>query len=91
MEKFGHLPKEPLPLEMLLKRITQDLFIVFAGNGYKQIGFTLIAQDLRTNEMAMAGNLMPKGAEAILTNALESVKEALHAANDVAQDPKPAG
>lgn len=74
MQKFGHLPKEPIPLEMLLQRISTDLFLVFAGNGYKKIGFTLIAQELDGEEqMGMAGNLRPDGLRAILTNALESL------------------
>ena len=71
---MGTAAADKLPLEMLLQRITTDLFLVFAGNGYKKIGFTLIAQELDGEEqMGMAGNLRPDGLRAILTNAIESL------------------
>ena len=62
-----------MPLEMLLNKIGQDLFLVLGGNGYRQVGFTLIVQDLRDDEMAMVGNLKPDGLEALLENAIDRV------------------
>lgn len=62
-----------MPLEMLLNKIGVDLLAVFVGNGYRQIAFTLIAQDLRDNEVGMTGNLRPDGLEALLGSALDRV------------------
>lgn len=67
--------REKLPLEMLLQRIGTDLFLVFAGNGYKDVGFTLIVQDLTNDSLAMSGNLRPAGLRAVLTNALATIPE----------------
>lgn len=78
MQKFGHLPKEPIPLEMLVQAIVRDLFLVFAGNGQKNVGFALVVQNLTTNEITMSGNLRPAGMKTLLENALVHVPEDEH-------------
>lgn len=80
MPRLPSPPKNPfrhdaVPLEMLAQRICNDLFLVFAGNGYKHVAFQLIVQDLTNDEVAMAGNLRPEGLRAMLTNALACIPE----------------
>ena len=61
---------ERIPLELLLSKVLQDLYLVFHGNGFKQIGFTIIAHAPDTGETAAVGNLKPDGIKALLEQCL---------------------
>lgn len=62
--------KQSMPLDMLIQAVVKDLFLVFAGNGYPNVGFALLVQDLSEEDsFAMSGNLQPEGMEVILDNA----------------------
>jgi hypothetical protein len=62
-----------MPLGVLVDRICQDLYMVFVGNGYKQIGFTLIAHSIDDGESCASGNLKPDGIKALLEQCLEEM------------------
>jgi len=82
MKKFEHLPKERISLEPLVGNIVRDLYYVLRGNGYKNVGFQLIVQNLEDNEVAGSGNLNPEGVRTLLTNALSTVEEHIEAMNN---------
>jgi hypothetical protein len=87
MKKFGHEPTQRIPLGMLVDKICTDLFLVFAGNGYKRVGFQLVVQNLEDDEMTGGGNLRPEGAKTLLTNALATV-EGMIEDDNAANEPK---
>lgn len=71
MEKFFPKPEQRMPLELLLNKIGSDLFLIFAGNGYRNLGFSLIVQELDGDQqMAQTGNLRPVGLKVLLENLL---------------------
>jgi hypothetical protein len=67
---------ERMPLNLLLDRICNDLYLMFRANNYKDIGFTLIAHATDTGEGAASGNLKPDGVKALLEDCLERINEA---------------
>ena len=76
MKKFFPTAKpERIPLGVLVGDIVGDLYLVLAGNGYKNVGFQLIVQNLEDNEVAGSGNMKPEGVITLLNNALATVNE----------------
>jgi len=96
MPKLPDPPK--MPLEMIAQRIARDLLVVFAGNGYKGVAFSLIVTDPATDETTIAGNLKVPGIKEqisiVLGKIVEQEKERFREqlglpANDDSQDPQP--
>lgn len=70
------LPDPPkMPLEMIAQRVARDLMLVFAGNGYKGVAFSLIVTDPATDETTIAGNLKVPGIKEQISIVLGKIVE----------------
>ena len=72
---MGKTEPDRIPLDLLVNKIVSDLYLVFRGNGFKSIGFTLIAHDTTTGDSAASGNLKPEGIKALLENCLDEMNK----------------
>ena len=64
-----------MPLEMIAQKIARDLLLVFAGNGFKGVAFSLIVTDPATDETTIAGNLKVPGIKEQISIVLGKIVE----------------
>lgn len=79
---LGKVHEDRIPLEVLLERVVTDLYMVFRQNGFKSIGFTLIAHALDSEDVCAMGNLKPDGIKVLLENCLEEMNKVAEADED---------